>query len=93
VGIFPNEGAITRLVGALLLEQSEAWALRRRYMQLEGLQTLTDSAVRSGMLGTSPIAPDITTRTPRPGTRSLGQIWALSVSWCPGSKARTRSRV
>jgi putative transposase len=43
VGIFPNEGAITRLVGALLLEQSDEWALQRRYMQLEGLQTLTDN--------------------------------------------------
>jgi putative transposase len=43
VGIFPNEAAITRLVGALLLEQSDEWALQRRYMQLEGLQTLTDN--------------------------------------------------
>ena len=43
LGIFPNEAAITRLVGALLLEQSDEWALQRRYMQLEGLQTLTDN--------------------------------------------------
>ena len=43
VGIFPNEGAIMRLVGALLLEQSDEWALQRRYMQLEGLSTLTDN--------------------------------------------------
>ena len=43
VGIFPNEAAITRLVGALLLEQSDEWALQRRYMQLEGLQTLADN--------------------------------------------------
>ncbi len=43
VGIFPNEAAITRLVGALLLEQNDEWALQRRYMQLEGLQTLTDN--------------------------------------------------
>ena len=44
VGIFPNDRAITRLVGAMLLEQSDEWALQRRYMQLEGLQTLTDTA-------------------------------------------------
>jgi len=43
VGIFPNEPAITRLVGALLLEQNDEWQLQRRYMQLEGLQTLTDN--------------------------------------------------
>jgi len=43
VGIFPNESAITRLVGALLLEQNDEWQLQRRYMQLEGLQQLTDN--------------------------------------------------
>jgi putative transposase len=43
VGIFPNEAAITRLVGALLLEQNDEWQLQRRYMQLEGLQLLTDN--------------------------------------------------
>jgi putative transposase len=39
VGIFPNEDAITRLVGALLLEQNDEWSLQRRHMQLEGLQS------------------------------------------------------
>jgi putative transposase len=43
VGIFPNGAAITRLVGALLLEQSDEWALQRRYMQLEGLQSLSNN--------------------------------------------------
>ena len=43
VGIFPNEAAITRLVGALLLEQNDEWQLQRRYLQLEGLQTLGDN--------------------------------------------------
>ena len=43
VGIFPNEAAITRLVGALLLEQNDEWQLQRRYMQLEGLQALSDN--------------------------------------------------
>ena len=44
VGIFPNDRAVTRLVGAMLLEQSDEWSLQRRYMQLEGLQSLSDTA-------------------------------------------------
>lgn len=44
VGIFPNDSAITRLVGAMMLEQNDEWSLNRRYMQLEGLQTVSDTA-------------------------------------------------
>jgi putative transposase len=43
VGIFPNDASITRLVGALLLEQNDEWSLQRRYMQLEGLQSLSEN--------------------------------------------------
>jgi putative transposase len=45
VGIFPNDASIVRLVGALLLEQNDEWQLQRRYMQLEGLKTLSDNQV------------------------------------------------
>jgi len=42
-GIFPNDASITRLVGAMMLEQNDEWSLNRRYMQLEGLQALSDT--------------------------------------------------
>jgi len=37
VGIFPNDAAIMRLVGALIVEQNEEWHLTRRYMSHESL--------------------------------------------------------
>ncbi len=43
VGIFPNDKAIIRLVGAMMLEQNDEWSLQRRYMQLEGLLSLSDN--------------------------------------------------
>jgi putative transposase len=42
VGIFPNEAAITRLVGALMLEQNDEWAVTRRYMTLETVAAVCD---------------------------------------------------
>ena len=46
VAIFPNEKAIVRLVGALLLEQNDEWAISRRYMTLETLDALSEDAAR-----------------------------------------------
>ena len=46
VGIFPNEDAITRLIGAILLEQNDEWAVQRaRYMTPETMAALSDDLV------------------------------------------------
>jgi putative transposase len=48
VGIFPNEDAITRLIGAILLEQNDEWAVQRsRYMTLETMAPLSDDPIVS----------------------------------------------
>ena len=55
VGIFPNEASITRLIGAILLEQNDEWAVQRgRYMSLETMAPLSDNptVVLSAVPGT-----------------------------------------
>lgn len=44
VGIFPNEGSIVRLIGAVLLEANDEWQTQNRYMQTEPMSELMSSA-------------------------------------------------
>ena len=77
VGIFHNEDAITRLIGALLLEQNDEWAVQRgRYMSLETIAPLSDDPIielpavepdRSGPAGDH---DGLAVVTPLTGTRS-----------------------
>jgi putative transposase len=69
VGIFPDEAAVTRLVGAILLEQNDEWSVQRaRYLTLETIAgrhgRLINPAPRRGQWWSSQGA------TPRQGTRS-----------------------
>jgi len=40
VGIYPNDAALVRLAGALLIEQNDEWLVGRRYLSEESLQAV-----------------------------------------------------
>ena len=77
VGIFPNEAAIQRLVGAILLEQNDQWAVQRgRYMTPETMAGLSDDPIikaarRGGLIKPAKQAgarDEVANPTPRHGT-------------------------
>ena len=60
VGVFPNQPAVIRLVGTLLMEIDDDWrATQRRYFSLESMQLLTDPD-KSHDLEPSPFLVDLT---------------------------------
>jgi hypothetical protein len=43
VGIFPNDGSVIRLAGALLIEQNDEWLVSRRYLSVESMALILES--------------------------------------------------
>jgi len=56
VGIFPNEQAIVRLIGAVLLEINDDWVIQSRYMQIEGMVELVAMPDKSDVIAIPPKA-------------------------------------
>ena len=62
VGIYPNDAALVRLAGALLIEQNDEWLVGRRYLSEESLQAvLARSADAVGIVEVSAL-PDARSR-------------------------------
>jgi transposase-like protein len=55
-GIFPNEASITRLIGAVLLEQNDEWLIQHRYMQIEGMAELAPPLIDPDPAKLPPVA-------------------------------------
>ena len=62
IGIFPNRKAVIRLVGTVLAEQTDEWAIAQRYMSIESLKI--DSAISA-----------VTNRPSPPDRRCRGRRW------------------
>lgn len=81
VGIFPNAAAITRLVGAILLEQNDESAVQRaRYITLESIAPISDDPVVS--------LPAVTVRPARPTPASW---WHLGATAPPRTRPMSRA--
>jgi putative transposase len=43
VGVFPNDAALVRLAGSLLIEQNDEWLVSRRYLSEASMAELTST--------------------------------------------------
>ena len=50
VEIFPKREVVVRLVGALMLEQNDEWAVSRRYLPVEKLTSMCDAISAATMI-------------------------------------------
>lgn len=57
VQVFPNDPAVIRLVGAILLETSDEWAVERRYFSQASMQLLMDPNALPNSLTAPVLAP------------------------------------